>query len=124
MLVPDGAQVATAYFDAWRAADFEALGSLLADDVTFTGPLGVAAGAEECLAGMRQLRQIVDDIVVERMFVDGDDVLTWFALHTTTAGVVDPVVNWSHLAYGLIDRIRVTFDPRPLLASGQQASGQ
>lgn len=117
MLVPDVAQIATSYFDAWRAKDYEALASILADDVTFRGPLGVASGAEECIAGMRQLGEIVDDIVVERMFVDGDDVVTWFALHTTAVGVVEPVVNWSHVTYGHIDRIRVTFDPRPFLAA-------
>lgn len=118
MLVPDVAQIATSYFDAWRAKDYEALASLLADDVSFAGPLGTAEGVDECVAGMRQLGEIVTDIDVEHMLVDGDDVVTWFALHTTTAGVVGPVANWSHVTYGRIDRIRVTFDPRPLFAGG------
>jgi hypothetical protein len=37
-----------------------------------------------------------------------------FALSTATAGPL-PVVNWSHVEDGLITRIRVTFDPRPIL---------
>jgi hypothetical protein len=118
MLVPDVAQIAASYFDAWKARDWEALASLLADDVSFAGPLGTAEGAEACMAGMRQLGEILADIEVEHRVVDGDDVVTWFHLHTTTAGVVGPVANWSHVAYGRIDRIRVTFDPRPLLGGG------
>jgi hypothetical protein len=39
---------------------------------------------------------------------------SWFALHTSVAGVIEPVVNWSHVEDGRITRIRVTFDPRPL----------
>lgn len=34
--------VADTYFEAWQARDFERLRSILADDVTFDGPLGQA----------------------------------------------------------------------------------
>jgi ketosteroid isomerase-like protein len=108
-------EAAATYFDAWKAEDFDRLRSVLADDVTFTGPMGTADGADECLAGLRGLRQILNDIVVERRFTDGEnDILTWFALDTKAAGVISPVVNWSHVEHGLITRIQVTFDPRPL----------
>jgi hypothetical protein len=39
----------------------------------------------------------------------------WFELTTADAGPL-PIVNWSHVSGGRIDRIRVSFDPRPLLA--------
>ena len=42
------------------------------------------------------------------------DVLTWFELRTATAGPL-AIVNWSHVEDSRIIRIRVTFDPRPLL---------
>ena len=109
---------ATTYFDAWRAGDFDRLRSVLADHVRFVGPMGTADGADECLAGLRGLRQILDDIVVEKRFVDGPDVVTWFALDTKPAGRVAPVVNWSHVEDGRITRIRVAFDPRPLTDGG------
>ena len=35
-------------------------------------------------------------------------------LRTATAGPI-AIVNWSHAADGRITRIRVTFDPRPML---------
>jgi len=49
------------------------------------------------------------------MAADGSDVLTWFELHAPGADPV-PVANWARVEDGKISRVRVTFDPRPLLA--------
>ena len=49
------------------------------------------------------------------MAADGSDVLTWFELHAPGADPV-PVANWACVEDGKISRVRVTFDPRPLLA--------
>ena len=107
------ADIAAAYFDAWQAGDFARLRAILADDVTFDGPLGHAGNAEECIAGLKRMSQIVTGIVIRKTFIDGADVLTWFALHTTQADPL-PTVNWRHVEDGKITSIRVTFDPRPL----------
>ena len=37
--------IAQTYFDAWRGRDFDRLRAILADDVTFQGPLGTTEGA-------------------------------------------------------------------------------
>jgi SnoaL-like domain len=107
------AEVAAAYFEAWRAGDFDTLRSLLADDATFDGPLGQARSADECVEGLRRMSKIMTDIVIRKTFVDGGDVLTWFDLHTADTGPL-PTVNWRHVENGKITAIRVTFDPRPL----------
>jgi hypothetical protein len=86
---------------------------VLADDVSFVGPLGVAEGAAECREGIEHLAEITTDIVIVKRFVDGGDVLTWFDLHTTVAAPA-PVANWSRVENGKITCIRVTFDTRPL----------
>jgi limonene-1,2-epoxide hydrolase len=113
----DPRESAHTYLDSWRARDFDRLRSVLADDVTFQGPFGRADGADECLAGLRTMAEkIMTDIKIMMMAVDGPDVLTWFELHSTGADPI-PTVNWSHVEDGLITRIRVTFDPRPLLPS-------
>jgi|SRR6266540_4014176 len=112
----DPRETAGTYFRSWKAKDFETLRSILADDVTFAGPLGTADDADACVRGIRGLSEIVTDIVVEKVWVDGPDVLTWFQLHTSVAPPC-PVVNWSRVVAGRIERIRVTFDPRPLTAS-------
>lgn len=108
------ANIAGRYFEAWRAKDLEAYRALLADDATFAGPLGTAEGADECVEGMRGLARVTTDVVVRKMLGDATDVITWFDLHTASAPPC-PVANWTHVEAGRITRIRVTFDPRPLL---------
>ena len=88
--------------------------TVLADDVTFVGALGTADGAEECLAGLQGMSKIVTQVDVQHRWVDGADVITWYDLHTATTDPL-PTVNWMHVVDGRIDRIRVAFDPRPLL---------
>ena len=113
----DPREAARTYLESWRARDFDRLRTVLADDVTFRGPLGTANNAEECIAGLRGMAEhVMKDIEVHVMAVDGSDVLTWFDLHTATTDPI-PTVNWSHVEDGRITRIRVTFDPRPLMPS-------
>jgi hypothetical protein len=107
------ADVGATYFDAWMRGDFDAVRAILADDVTFDGPLGQASNADECVEGLKRMSQIITEIDVRKTFVDGPDVLTWFDLHTASTDPL-PTVNWRHVADGKIAWIRVTFDPRPL----------
>jgi SnoaL-like domain len=115
-MTTDAGQLAATYFDSWKHKEFDALRAILADNVTFEGPLGTAANADECIAGLRGMAQMMTDIVVRKRFVDGPDVLTWFDLHTTVAPPA-PTANWSHVENGRIVTIRATFDPRALVAA-------
>ena len=107
-------QAAETYLDSWRNKDFARFRTALADDVTFSGPLARLSGIDDVVKGMEGLGQITTDVVVQRMVVDGDDVITWFDLHTSVADPT-PVANWSHVEDGKITSIRVTFDPRGLV---------
>lgn len=105
---------ATTYFDAWRARDFDRVRTVLAPDVEFVGVMGTAHGADECIAGLRGMADsIMTDLVLHARVVEGADAMTWFDLITAGPTPI-PTVNWSHVENGLITRIRVTFDPRPL----------
>lgn len=105
--------VATTYFDAWRSRDFDRLRSVLAPDVDFVGAMGTASGVDECIAGLRGMAEsIMTDLVLHARVVEASDAMTWFDLVTPRGSL--PTVNWSHVEDGLITRIRVTFDPRPL----------
>lgn len=109
------AEVVKAYFDAWSTKDESLLRSTLAPDVSFVGALGSAEGAEACVKGLLNgMWKVSPQVTVLHRFVDGDDVLTWFEIHPSERAPV-PVANWSHVENGRITRIRVTFDPRPLL---------
>jgi len=108
-------RVASAYFEAWKANDVERVRPLLHEDVDFVGALGSTHGIRDTLAGLGGRFAMTTQVEVVHRWVDGPDVLTWFELRTATAGPL-AVANWSHVEAGRITRIRVTFDPRPLLA--------
>src|SRR5690242_700719 len=113
----DPRTIAATYFRAWKERDFPTLRGILADDVTFAGPLATIDNADDAVKGLQGMAEILDDIVVQHVFVDGPDVLTWFDLHTTVAPPA-PTANWTHVEDGRITRIQVTFDPRPLAPPG------
>src|SRR5262249_50993260 len=104
---------------AWKAKDSQTLRSILAEEVTFDGPLARLRGADDVAAGLERLSRITSDITVHKRFIDDQDVLTWFDLHTTIAPPV-PVANWSRVEDGKITRIAVTFDPREIVAASTQ----
>ena len=116
MTTPGPAALADTYFRSWVARDEQALRSVLAPDADFVGPLGTAQGVDACVAGLLGMARVLEDAVPLRRWIDGDDVLTWFELRTTVARPT-PVANWMHLSDGRIARIRVTFDPREIVAA-------
>jgi hypothetical protein len=109
---PEG--IAAAYFDAWKNGDIERVRPLLHEDVDFVGAMGSTHGITETLDGLGGMFAMTRQVEVIHRWVDGPDVLTWFELRTDAAGPL-AIVNWSRVEAGRITRIRVTFDPRPLL---------
>jgi ketosteroid isomerase-like protein len=106
--------IAAAYFDAWKANDIEQVRPLLAENVDFVGALGATQGLDDTLKGLGGMFATTEQVEVVHRWVDGPDVLTWFELRTGRTGPM-AIVNWSHVEGGRITRIRVTFDPRPML---------
>jgi hypothetical protein len=103
------------YFATWDAREFDAFQALLAPGIDFAGPFGTAEGPEGCRRGVEGLSEQLEGLEVLAMAADGEDVVTWFELRFR--GVADPVpvANWSRVRDGLVQRVRATFDPRPLL---------
>jgi len=112
-MADDAANVATIYFDAWKVKDFDTMRSLVAQDVSFEGPLATLVGAEDYIKGIQGLSQVISEIVIRKTFIDGQDVLTWYEMHTTVASPV-AVANWLHVEEGKITALRVAFDAREL----------
>ncbi|MGW2786928.1 nuclear transport factor 2 family protein [Streptomyces populi] len=108
-------ELAETYFTAWEAGDFDTLRGLLSENVDFVGALGTASGVEEALTGLKGLGQVLEKIDVKVRVAEGDEAITWFDLCTSVAPPT-PTANWMHVEDGKIARIRVTFDPRALLA--------
>lgn len=115
-MMADSATVICRYLDAWRAGDLTLLRAVLADEVSFAGPLGHCENADEYCHAIERLVRITTEIDVHKVFADGRHVLAWFDLHTTVAPPC-PIANWSQVRDGKISRVQVTFDPRQLAAS-------
>jgi ketosteroid isomerase-like protein len=108
--------LASTYFAAWQAGDWERLRGVLADDATFTGPMGTADGADACVDGLQGLAGMTVGIEIHAMVADDADVITFYDLKTESASL--PTANWSHVVDGKISQIRAAFDPRPILPPG------
>ena len=111
------AELSVTYFEAWKARDDTTLRRIMADDCSFAGPLATLHNADDCVAGLIGMAEIITDIVVGKRLGDDHDVITWFALHTRVAPPAQ-TANWTHVEDGRITAIKVAFDPRELLAGG------
>jgi hypothetical protein len=115
-------QLTAGYFDAWEAGAAERLRPLIADDVSFHGPLAELYGADDYISSLDALFGATERIVIRKRWVDAGsgagagDVLTWFDLHVAGAPPA-PVASWIHVEHGAIRRVQVTFDPRGMLAA-------
>lgn len=121
---PDAVTVAEAYFAAWRANRPEDLAELLAPDVRVNGPLGQIDGAATYQESLSRLFGLTRDLVVQKRWADGRDVLTWFDMHPTSDAEPWPVASWLHIEDGRIAQVRVTFDVTKLLTAGDPRTPQ
>jgi uncharacterized protein (TIGR02246 family) len=113
----DAEKVAAAYFEAWRTRDFTGLRALLADeDFSYTGPLARLDDADACRESLARMASVTTGLDIRRTFTAGDEVTTWFDLHTSIAPPT-AVANRMRVRNGRITEIEAVYDPRELLAS-------
>jgi hypothetical protein len=105
------------YYESWKGKNLATFRTLLADDVSFKGPLGEVDGAEACAKSMEGLAGATTGLEIQKMIADEADVLTWFDLQTAGAPVT-PVASWARVKDGQVTRMRVAFDPRGMLEAG------
>jgi len=108
----DPRAVSTKCLRAWTTGDLETTRSLLADDVTFVGPLATTHGVDEYIEGIGHMAEIVEGAIEKKVIVDGEDVCIVYDLITTSAGTI-PTAGWYHVHDGKIDSVRAFFDSRP-----------
>jgi limonene-1,2-epoxide hydrolase len=111
----DEVTVVQEYFAAWRRGDAEHLETLLDDSVSANGPLATVHGAHEHASSLARSSQMFRDIKVDQIVSAGAYVLSWFRFELRSGSTVR-AANLCEVADGVITRIEVTFDPRPLLA--------
>jgi limonene-1,2-epoxide hydrolase len=111
----DAGSVATRILQGWTTGDFDTVRSLIHDDVTFVGPLGTTDGAEEFVAGLQRMTEMVKSAEVQQVIVDGEHVCVIYDLITETSAGTVPTAGWYQVRDGRLAAQRVYFDPRPLL---------
>jgi SnoaL-like domain len=114
-------KVAQEYFDAWKEGDFPRLRATLDDHVTFSGPTAHYETAESYVRELKSFSDSVTDIVVQKMFVEGADVTTWFDMYIRGSPPC-LTANWTHVENGKITRVLVAVDPRPFLKDDSEMS--
>ncbi|MDF0530999.1 nuclear transport factor 2 family protein [Tsukamurella sp. 8F] len=114
---PTPREIAELYLDCWQRKDFEPLRPHLAEDVTFDGVFGSTRGVEDFLAGLAGMAAGTREVTLVRRLADDTDAMTWFDLVMGDAPAT-ATVNWTHVEDGLVTAVRVTFDPREILAAG------
>ncbi|MFC7221009.1 nuclear transport factor 2 family protein [Streptomyces polyrhachis] len=103
------ADLAHAFHAAMLSGDEHALRSILAPDVTFTGPLAQATGIDACVAGMAEMARITGSDEVAVQLSDDANALLWSTLRPKGAPAVE-TATWLRIEAGRISAIRTLFD--------------
>lgn len=110
--------VVRAYNEAWAAGDVAAARRLMADDLSFRGPMDTFSSAGEMAKALTGLAQITTGIRWHALFghddPDGATSVAAFYCLDTAVGPLE-CAEWHIVSGGLIRRIELRFDPRPML---------
>jgi len=83
----------------------------VSDDMKYVGPFGSRDGAEAYLQEIERLRLKFD---IQKIFADDENVCVLYDI--TVSGITLFACGWFQVNSGRVSSLRVTFDPRPLLA--------
>lgn len=103
--------LARTFTEASSAGDADTLRVLLADDVTFTGPVASTSGVEETVDGLVEMSRIAGSQRVKVQLIDDENVLTW--ADVSTPGRTTPTATWLKVANGRITAIETVFNAGP-----------
>jgi hypothetical protein len=102
-----------AYEKALGSSDWQAARELLRDDLEFKGPIAQYDRPEPYIEDLKRLHNMVEDVQMKKVFVDGDDVCLLYEMVTNTPAGAAFICEWHHVEGGKIGSIRVVFDATP-----------
>ena len=104
--------VVNSYLHAFYDGDFEAAGSLLANDFAFNGPFVQVTGKDTFLESASGLRDIVHGHTLLRQWTDGDEVSSIYEVNFVTPHGADAIVmsEWHTVSGGALRSGKVIFD--------------
>lgn len=106
-------EIVMGYQKALGEGDWKAARTFLDDKMSFKGPIAAYDTPEPYLKDLQQLHHIVEDVKMQKMFVDGDDVCLLYDMVTNTPAGTAFICEWHHVKNGKISAVRVVFDGRP-----------
>ncbi|HLM97895.1 MAG TPA: antibiotic biosynthesis monooxygenase [Bryobacteraceae bacterium] len=105
------------FYEAVIKRDFAACRGYLSDDFLFKGLFRTYSHPDEYLADLKQLLQITVRLDMQKMIVQGSDVMVLFELETKApAAATTLVAEWHRVTGGKITRVQSVFDGRPFEA--------
>jgi|ERR1043165_7506995 len=113
----DAKEIVDRYNRALEKKDFTAARALLADDLTFEGPLDRFERADDYVEAITRLYGMVKGVRRIATITEGADVAHFYLLQTPVADA--PVAEWYRIRDGRISELRAYFDARPFAPSGR-----
>jgi len=109
-------EIVETYQAALGRGDFAAARELLHDDLAFHGPIDTFNRADEYLAAIGRLANIIQRIDVKKVFAEGNDVCVLYDMVTNTPAGTAFIVEWYQVRGDKIGALRAVFDARPFAA--------
>ena len=108
-------EVANRFYDATENKKGEGLENILANDMTFVGPLMKAAGAKDYIESTKQFLQMHRATRMLKQFENGSDVCSIYEMDIATpaGGMITlELADWIETAGGKVARQRIYYDPQ------------
>ena len=106
-------EVVLTFIEALNKEAFEKAMDCLDEEMVFDGVMGKRNSAESYMSDMKKMKFKYD---IQKTFEDGNDVCVLYEIDMSGKATLF-TCGWYHVAYGKIKKLKVVFDPRPLLES-------
>ena len=109
-------EIVEKYKEAVGRKDFAAARKLLHDDLAFQGPIETLNKADDYVASITKLANIIQRMEVKKVFADGNDVCVLYDMVTNTPAGTAFIVEWYQVRGDKIGSLHAVFDARPFAA--------
>ena len=115
--MPNAGEILKKFYAAVVRKDIAAARSYLKDDLLFLGLFETYHNADEYIAALTKLLQVVVRLDVKRIIAEGNDVAVFFELETKApAAATTLVAEWHQIKNGKFSRAESAFDGPPFAA--------
>lgn len=115
--MPNAGDILKKFYAAVVKKDIAAARAYLNDDLLFVGLFETYRNANEYIAALTKLLQVVVRLDVKKIIAEGNDVAVFFELETkASAAATTLVAEWHQIKNGKISHVESAFDGRPFAA--------